>query len=232
MTKNITTAAIEVVVTDVSNLPALMDGDAVKAAQDGIRTTLTSLDQSIHANAVQCLMHAHKYGDTSLFRRLLLDVITDATGYRRQGLIVWMREFSPLELSGKVINLSGVDPTTEQRKPFRIAEAHETPFWTLSKAKETVAEPIFRDGLLRVLNKAVKTYKDAVNNTVLTPGVGAQPIDPSKPFYDGVQTEQVEAIFDQIATLAKALDAFPDGTKDVWEARKRLMRAEAIANAA
>lgn len=89
-----------------SKLPKLLSADEIKLDQDSIKKTLTALDQQIHLNAVQCLMHCEKHRDTSLMVRLLVEIIDgDTTGYRRQGLIAWMKYFSPMRLSGKTLSL-------------------------------------------------------------------------------------------------------------------------------
>jgi hypothetical protein len=82
-------------VTDIALV--LLEKGAIKSDQDGIRVSLKDLDKRIHMNAVQCLLHAEKHGDTSLMRRLLVDIIDAKSGYRRQGIIAWMKEFSPTE---------------------------------------------------------------------------------------------------------------------------------------
>lgn len=213
--------------TKAAALPEIATVSAIKAGQDQIKVNLASLDVQVHANAVQCLMHAAKHGDTSLMTRLLVDTLGDKSGYRRQGLIVWMRRFSPMELAGKTINLSGI--VNGERKPFLLEEANETPFWNLATARETTAEPIFRDNLVKAMERAVKTYRDAVNNTIVTPGAGAAAIDTSKPYYDGVQLDVVEDTFAKIEGLIATLNGFADGTKDVYTARRNLAKAEAAA---
>lgn len=157
--------------------PVLIASAAILAAQDGIRTTIVKLDQSIHDNAVQCLLHAEKHGDTSLMRRLLVDILDVKTGYRRQGLINWMRKHSPMELSGKDINLKGVDQLGNKR-PFLIAEANLTPFWLDNANAEQVARPVFQGNLISKIAAAVREFKALRDNT----DAQGSPKDPTKPY--------------------------------------------------
>ena len=202
-------------------LPELQSKEAIKTSQDAIKKSLTKLDMAIHNNAVQCLMHAEKHGDTSLMRRLLIDIVDTKTGYRRQGIIGWMRLYSPMELKGDVINLSGTLPDGT-RRPFKVEEADKTPFWHNKKLDEKLATPVYQDTILSPINKAIKSFREAVNNTQ-----DGKPIDASKPFYDGIHLDKVTAFFDGLETNVVDLARFKDQTKDVREAQRVLREANA-----
>lgn len=206
----------------------LLGKDTIKKDQDSIRANLLHLDSQIHANAVQCLLHAEKHGDTSLMRRLLVDIIDAKSGYRRQGIIAWMREFSPMELSGDVIKLTGT--LNGEPRPFRCELANLTPFTELSSAKEFVAErPVFRDNVTSMVDRAVKAYRSAVENTIVTPGQAPKPKDPKKPFFNGIHLDKMEDAFAKIEGIMTELTANPDATKDVYDARQALAKAETAA---
>jgi len=194
----------------------IMSSDIIRKTQDAIRKSLVGLDQAIHDNAVQCMLHAQEHGDTSLMRRLLVEIIDAKTGYRRQGLIVWMRTFTPMELTKDNINLSGVDAQGEKRA-WRIEEAHETPFWSLNAADEVV-KPMFQDTWLGKINAATKEFRAAAQNTL-----NGKPIDPTKPFYDGVGTDKIMSFFDEVEKLKANIPA--DSTKDVRKAQETLRLA-------
>lgn len=209
----------------VEGLPSLLEKSVIKKDQDGIRTSLIKLDARIHANAVQCLLHAEKHGDTSLMRRLLVDIVDSKSGYRRQGLIAWMREFSPMELKGDNITLSGV--VNGERRPFRVEEANKTPFTSLASAREMVqSRPIFKDNLTSKVERAIKEYRAAIENTLITPGQPPAPKDPSKPFYDGINMDKMDLFFDKLDGDLNEVLSWQDGTKDVRVARDALRKAE------
>jgi hypothetical protein len=209
----------------VAGLPKLLDKAVIKTDQDGIRGTLVSLDARIHANAVQCLMHAEKHGDTSLMRRLLIDIIDAKSGYRRQGIIAWMRTFSPMELKSDVISLSGT--LNGERRPFKVEEANKTPFTELAAARERVEmRPIFRDNLTSKVERAVREYKQAVDNTKIENGKVIGPKDPTKPFYDGIHLDKMDTVFDTIEQSLNELNALPDSTKDVRTAQMAMKKAQ------
>ena len=210
--------------TAVEGLPALLEKAAIKKDQDGIRVSLIKLDARIHANAVQCLMHAEKHGDTSLMRRLLVDIVDDKTGYRRQGLIAWMREFSPMELKGDIIKLTGT--LNGERKPFRIEDANKTHFSSLASAREMVPErPIFKDNLTSKMERAIREYRAAVENTILEPGQPPRPKDVKKPFYDGIHLDKMESFFDTVEGQLSEVLSWNDSSKDVRVARENLAKA-------
>ncbi|CAN5950614.1 unnamed protein product [Sphagnum jensenii] len=222
----------------------LMSKDAIKSDQDGIRKDILSMDKRIHANAVQCLLHASVHGDTSLMTRLLVDIVDAKTGYRRQGLINWVRKFSPMELKGSVINLSGLMteggikslvkqfPEIDRsllvagaRRPFLVNEANATPFWTDSDNAEMVAKPVYRDNLMAKFDSAFKEFNSAIENTV-----NGKPIDPSKPFYDGIHADKVIDFFTKANELRSQLP--PDDTRKVRLARQEAARLNQVAEEA
>jgi hypothetical protein len=133
--------------------------------------------------------------------RLLTDIIDSKTGYRRQGLINWMRKFSPMELDGKKIVLSGTDGQGNKR-PFKIAEANATPFWTDKDNNERVAKPVFKDTLMSKIDTAYKEFMAAIENTA-----NGKAIDVSKPFYDGIHSDKMTDFFTAIKSMRDELPA-------------------------
>jgi hypothetical protein len=224
---------------------SVLGKDAIKSDQDGIKTTLQGLDKRIHENAVQCLIHAEIHGDTSLMRRLLVDSIGELTGYRRQGLINWMRKFSPMELTKDNINLSGVideasikalvkkfpDDLNEAmftvggKRPFLVKQANETPFWTDSDNAERVAKPVYRDNLTNKLDQAISEFEKALQNTLVT-GTKVSPIDATKPYYDGVQLDKATEFFQSLKLNVTAFkQSYKDSTREVRVAQDTLRRS-------
>ncbi len=201
---------------------ALLSGDEIKLDQDSIKKNLTALDQQIHNNAVQCLMHSAKHRDTSLMVRLLVDIIDgDTTGYRRQGLIAWMKYFSPLRLSGKTINMSGKGDD-EKEQPFNLEAALKTPFWKLVKEPENKLRPMYQQGVIGAINKAIKDFEEAVTNTK-----DGQPIDKDKPFYKGKNVDTIVQFAIEVKKLQAVVPA--DSTQDIDKAQKKQAQAAAAA---
>lgn len=212
------------ITAEVTTLPKLLDRVAIKSDQDGIRVTLVGLDARIHANAVQCMMQAEKHGDTSLFVRLVTDIVDAKSGYRRQGILAWMKEFSPMRLDGQVIKLTGMKDGA--RQPFRCDLAHKTPFTELASAREMVPlRPVFRDGLVQKMDRAIKEYRAAIENTLIVPGEEPKPKALGKPFYNGNQADKVEAIIDDINAKLQELSAWQDKSKDIFTAKQAIAQA-------
>lgn len=202
----------------------ILGKDAIKTDQDGIKTTLAALDLRIHQNAVQCLIHAEIHGDTSLMRRLLVDIIDTKNGYRRQGLINWMRKHSPMELSADNINLSGTDEKGDKR-PFLVEQANKTPFWTDKDNAERVARPVFQQALTGKFDQAIREFESALANTQVVNGKPAA-INPDKAYYDGVKLDKVEAFFLAMKNNVIAFkNDVKDETREVRNAQATLKKA-------
>lgn len=220
----------------------LESAEAIKAEQDEIKGHLTSLDKRVHANAVQCLMHAAEYGDTSLLRRLLIDTIDEVSGYRRQGLLNWVFKFSPCRLTKDTVNLSGdltlqmkdalikqfedTDTPIDEavmivgdRAPFLIEQADATPFWTDADNAERVAKPVFRDDVLAQVDRASKALRNALANT----NEDGEPIDPKKPHWEGKHSAEVVKLFDDFNAGRAKLPA--DNTKELVTSAQELEKA-------
>jgi hypothetical protein len=207
-------------------LPKLLSSDEIKLDQDSIKKSLTALDLQVHNNAVQCLMHCMEHRDTSLMVRLLTEIIdADTTGYRRQGLIAWMKYFSPMRLSGKTVNMSGkVDKDGKSvEQPFDVEKAYATPFWKLTREAPAILRPIYQQGVLGAINKAIRDFEEAVANT----NDKGEPIDKERPFYKGKNAPTLVNFATEVKKLAAIVPS--DSTKDVDTAQKK--QAE-IANAA
>jgi len=202
----------------------LMAKDAIKAGQDAIRKNIVSLDMAVHANAVQCLLHAEKHRDTSLFTRLLNDVLDDKTGYNRRGLIRWMHAFSPMELNGKKITLTGLDAAGNKR-PFLIDKANATPFYLSLDLNQQAVKPVFQDTLLSKWDTMVREFETAWANTKQE-GPKLVAIDPKKPFYNGIHSAQILNFIDKGKAMRQSIS--DDATREVWLNNQNLKKAEAL----
>lgn len=233
MSKHIDTTGMSAVVASLAVamgkdgvLPELLGSEDIKTDQDkNIRAPLMKLDTAIHANAVQCILHAHKHGDTSLMTRLLVDIVDDKSGYRRQGLIAWMRRFTPMELSGKVIKLTGT--INGKPIPWDILTASRTSFRDIPEFGEMIIErPMFKGGFVNQITRALKAYRESVENTLIKDGRVVGPIDPKKPYYSGLHLDKMDEIFDSIKASAAKFETFSDDTAEVAAARKSKADAE------
>lgn len=212
--------AAVLVVEGMTELPALLAKDVIKRDQDGIKRDLDKLDHRIHSNAVQCMMHAKEHGDTSLFRRLLLDTITRDSGYRLQSLIAWMRKWSPMELVGDTIKLTGTMQDGSKR-PWRIEEANASPFRSAADMKERPIRPIYRETLLSKVQAAIKEARAAISNTV-----DGKPVDQTKPFYDGLHADKLLSFVDEMETGVVKLSEYRDNTLALRKSQEALRKAQ------
>lgn len=243
---NVEAPVVEALVVDQAPvvklvIPELLPREEIKKGQESIRRRLTNLDTDIRANALQCLIHASVHRDTSLMRRLVVDVldaVDGKNGYRVKGLIAWIRAFSPIELKGKDMNLSGrltaggkaalieKFPGVElehsmvvgEERPFLIEQAMMTPLWDVSR-EVALVKPVFRDTLMSGINSAMKNFRNAMDNT----DENGKPIDPDKPYFNGVQSEKVVDFFAQVERLQSQLPK--DDSKIVFDAEEKLRKA-------
>ena len=211
-------------------LLVLLDKEVIKSNQDSIRKNLLSLDGDVHSNAVQCMLHAKTHGDTSLFARLLNDILDEKTGYNRRGVIRWMRAFSPMELDGKKITLTGLDENGKRRQ-FDIEKANATPFYTSAELNQQGVKPIFQDTLLSKFDTMVREFERSWENTKQE-GDKLLPIDPKKPYYMGTPSAAAKVVsFIESGKLLRGT-VVSDDSRDIYMAQQRLARDEALASAA
>lgn len=215
----------------------LMDKETIKSEQDKIKVNLANVDQSIHENMIQCLLHAKEHGDTSLARRLLIDTLDGKnTGYRVQGLINAMRKFSPLELKEDNINLSGTMTEAQAvalmkafpeldgklaagKRPFLIEQFAKTYFWKDSDNNERVAVPVYQETMVSPILRVVKDFDLAMENTV-----NGKPVNAAKKFYDGIHADQVAEAMSKIKEIINSLPK--DSTWAVRKAQQEIAEKE------
>ena len=136
-----------------------------------------------------------------------------------------------MELHKDIIKLTGL--LNGERKPFRVEEANKTAFTSLTSAQEFVGErPLFRDNIVGAVERAVKAYKAAVENTLVEPGQPAKPKDAKKPFLSALHMDKMEDGMSKIEGITAELNALPDSTKDVYDANVQLQKAQAAQEAA
>lgn len=206
--------------------PKLWSKEDIKKDQDAIRGVIVSLDTQIHQNAIQCVLHAEQHGDTSLMRRLLIDIVDEKTGYRRNSIILWMRAYTPMELVGDVIKLTGMDAEGKHKRPWLIEKLVNTPFYSAKQFADPPIKPMYRDSVLGALQKAIKDFNNAKENTVVTEGK-ATPIDKTKPFYDGVNLQAMDEAVGKVQGVVIDLSSWQDSTKEARQAAERLRIAAA-----
>ena len=156
-------------------------------------------------------------------RRLIVDILKDKkSAFRTQGLIQWMRLYSPMEIVGDNVKLNGVNPETGERRAFKCDLANSKPFWTDDKFKEMV-KPVFQATILSSVQSMSKRAKAAMLNTV-----NGQPIDADKPIYLGAYPEKMAEFLSKLDDLLSTMPK--DATAEVYKARQAY--EEALADAA
>jgi hypothetical protein len=206
----------------------LLPVKAIKAHQATIKVRMMTLDADVHSNAIQCYLHAKEYGDTTPLQHLIIDCLgLKGSGYRVRALIAHMQRFTPCALYKDVIRLTG--NVNGVPIPWDIETAALTPFWTIPDFDEVLAfKPVYKDGVIAKIAKASKEYRDSVGNAKIVDGKVVGPIDPTKPFYDGIHLDKMDDIFDRVAKIVEEFETFNDDTAVRAKARKQKAEAEAV----
>jgi hypothetical protein len=113
-------------------------------------------DEIVHTAAIQCLAHAAKHGDTTLMDRLVKGV---GKSVRRQALILWIHDFSPIRWNGDgevgqasaKIKRDGKEVDNPNFRPYDVEKANATPFYDYAPGAERTARPLSFDGLYDVV---------------------------------------------------------------------------------
>lgn len=113
-------------------------------------------DEIVHTAAIQCLAHAEKHGDTTLMDRLVKGL---GKSVRRQALILWVHDFSPIRWNGDgqvgqapaKIKRDGKEQDNPNYRPYNVDKADATPFYDYAPGAERTARPLSFDGIIAVV---------------------------------------------------------------------------------
>jgi len=202
----------------------LEDAKKIKEMITACVKSADDLYTSVHAAAVQCLLHAEAHGDVTLLDDLIRGL---NKGTYSGGLRFWAAKYTPIRWNGDgKIGLIGPkkSPTmfeehlkANNNVAWNIVEAEANAFWTLEEvqaAKEK--QPITDARFLGAVDKMVKSFKKAVDegkftgdearvNAYLT-ALKAVPVPVSTPANDG-QTSNVPDLVIGIAAAGEAVAA-------------------------
>jgi hypothetical protein len=92
------------------------------------RTGRSDANAFIHETALLILRHAEKYQDASAARQLVEAL--PAT-FRRNLLIAWFGEFSPISIKSETMRLRMRKPEERRYRPFDLGQAARIPFFRL-----------------------------------------------------------------------------------------------------
>lgn len=132
----------------------------IKQAIQSIKTSGKKLDAKIHEVAVQCMIHAKKQGDVTLFASLVNAMPKSS---RQKALVQWGMDHAPIkmihdkatrEYKGKMEK----DWTQNIEDKFNLEKAAATPFWEHSNEQAPQAQPM-------TFEKIMKRY-EALRNQV------------------------------------------------------------------
>lgn len=119
-----------------------------------IRKSGAKLDALIHSTALIIMQRGNDHGDVSLLLPLIEAMPKSG---RPKALLAWFQTFSPITVNGDG-NKAGITKG-EKAKPWMLADAEATPFWTLNPEKD-VAVFDFDKALTAVLNRYQGQVKD------------------------------------------------------------------------
>lgn len=177
-------------------------GMVAAAVESVMRST-----EAVHEAAVQSVAHIEKHGDWTNLKTLMVGL--KASGFRYQGVRIWIEAHSPIRFpadtkadGGFTIRL--LKPTEDGYTPYNIEALWTTPFTDFEPAKERVGTPVYAEDFVKGITGAKARFLRLVENT----NSDGTPIDAKKPFYRG----NVATMLTFLGQL-EALNAPTDGTK-------------------
>lgn len=100
----------------------------------------------LHADMVQCMLHAEKHGDITLAQYLMQQVRDNCKGVVVAGIAQWFAKFSPIKLTSQdgVVNAELLKEGDKGYKPFNSAEAETTPAMESREVTDRANRPIVK----------------------------------------------------------------------------------------
>lgn len=167
----------------------LQTGKAVNALIATIKLNLGAVDKNVNDAAIQSVAHARPqgeggHGDWTLIKNLM--VVLKASGYRAQGVRVWIEAHSPLRFPAdakaeggftvKVLKEGDKDYT-----PFNIEGMIATSFLDYEPSAERTGQPVYAEDLAGSITRTKKRFLALIDNT----NADGTAKDASKPYYRG-----------------------------------------------
>lgn len=100
----------------------------------------------LHADMVQCMLHAEKHGDITLAQYLMQQVRDNCKGVVVAGIAQWFAKFSPIKLTSKdgVVQAELLKEGDKGFKPFNSGEAETTPAMESREVTDRANRPIVK----------------------------------------------------------------------------------------
>lgn len=100
----------------------------------------------LHADMVQCMMHAEKHGDITLATYLMQSVKDNCKGVVVAGIAQWFSKFSPIRLTSKegIVSAELLKEGDKGYKPFNSGEAETTPALESREVTDRANRPIVK----------------------------------------------------------------------------------------
>lgn len=140
---------------------------AIDARIAQVGKTLQDANEYIHETAMMILRHAAEHGDGSRAQHL---VVACPKSFRRQALVAWFTEFSPIVTRANpaddYVDSKSWKKEDKKYRPFNVAAADKLPFY---KMAEMAPEPAMvqrwgADDIFRRLESLIKQIKRKEEN--------------------------------------------------------------------
>lgn len=132
----------------------------IKSAISGIKTQSRNLIKTVGNTGVDVVKHAEKHGDITLASLLVNSI---AGSVRKQALIVWISDHSPLNWNDKEKRFT-MPKNKDKRRAYLIAEM-EAVCWT-EYTKEPEVKPLDIQKRIEAIVKAFDKAKEDGRETV------------------------------------------------------------------
>lgn len=181
----------------------------------------------LHADMVQCMLHAEKHGDITLAEHLMQSVKDKCKGVVVAGVAQWFDKFSPVKLTSTdgVVKAELLKEGDKGYKPFQSAEAEATPAMESKEVGARANRPItkptigyFKKRIAGFINQVDNFNKEAPENERMTD----QEVKITKLWLNSVSDfgAKVTVMADMDRTPAPAQGAIPAALQAASKARK------------
>lgn len=124
----------------------LMSAGTVRKSIDANTRMIAVGLVGLHADMVQCMLHAEKHGDITLAQYLMQSVKDNCKGVVVAGIAQWFAKFSPIKLTSKegVVSAELLKEGDKGFKAFNSAEAETTPALESKEVTDRANRPIVK----------------------------------------------------------------------------------------
>lgn len=199
----------------------LLAASAIGTVITNALTNLAKADENIHIAAVQSVAHIEAHGDWTLLKRLMVGL--KASGYRFQGVRVWIEAHSPVRFPADKeadggFTIKVLKPADKGYTPFDIPAMWARSFREFEPANERTGRPVYTDSFVGLVQREKARFLRLLENTA----PDGTPKDPAKDYFRGDISEGLRYLNDLEGVKAPKDDTKANDEKAALRAAETL----------